>query len=55
VVGGAIATAEAWPEAAVRQALQELIAQGLPRKKAAAQLATQSGWRKNEVYDLGLS
>jgi 16S rRNA (cytidine1402-2'-O)-methyltransferase len=54
VVGGAIATAEAWPEAAVRQALQELIAQGLPRKKAAAQLATQSGWRKNEVYDLGL-
>jgi 16S rRNA (cytidine1402-2'-O)-methyltransferase len=55
VVGGAKHTAEVWPEQAVRDALQTLLNQGVSRKEAAVQIATQSGWRKNAIYELGLS
>ncbi|MDA0241846.1 MAG: 16S rRNA (cytidine(1402)-2'-O)-methyltransferase [Chloroflexi bacterium] len=55
VVGGAVQTADIWPEQAVRDALQALLGQGLSRKEAAVQIATQSGWRKNTIYDLGLT
>lgn len=55
VVGGASAEEVAWDEAAVRRAMAAKLAEGIRRKKAAGQVADQSGWRKREVYDLSLT
>jgi len=55
VVGGASAAEIAWEEAAVRRAMAAKLAQGVRRKKAAAEVAKQAGWRKREVYDLSLT
>ena len=55
VVAGASAAEVAWDEAAVRRAMAAKLAQGIRRKKAAAQVAEQAGWRKREVYDLSLT
>jgi 16S rRNA (cytidine1402-2'-O)-methyltransferase len=55
VVAGASAEELAWDEAAVRRAMASKLAQGMHRKKAAAQVAEQAGWRKREVYDLSLT
>ena len=53
VVGGAApAGSEPWTEAEVRAALADQLAQGLPRKTAAAVVAAQAGWRKRDVYAL---
>ena len=53
VLGGAAAE-ERWPEECVREALDTLLSQGVARTTAAKQVASQSGWRRREVYDLGL-
>lgn len=55
VVGGASAEEIAWDEAAVRRAMAAKLAEGVRRKKAAAQVAKQAGWRKRDVYDLSLT
>lgn len=55
VIGGASAAEVAWDKAAVRRAMAAKLAQGVRRKKAAAQVAEQAGWRKREVYDLSLT
>lgn len=53
VIGGAApAGSEPWTEAEVRAALAAQLAQGLPRKTAAAVVAAQAGWRKRDVYAL---
>jgi len=54
VIGGAQARHERWDEGRVRAALDELLAQGLPRPAAARRIAANSGWSRSEVYDLGL-
>ena len=50
VIGGASKEKAVWTETAVRQALQEYVAQGLSRKEAAVMVAAESGWRKREIY-----
>jgi 16S rRNA (cytidine1402-2'-O)-methyltransferase len=52
VIAGHEETVQEWDEAAVRAALAHHLAQGLPRKEAAARVAAQSGWRKRDVYAL---
>ena len=54
VISGA-SKGEKWSETAVLQALAQAINAGESRKKAAAQIATQSGWRKRELYQLSLT
>ncbi|HEY68580.1 MAG: 16S rRNA (cytidine(1402)-2'-O)-methyltransferase [Chloroflexi bacterium] len=55
VVGGAPEERERWDEGRVRAALDELLAQGMPRPAAARRVAEASGWSRAEVYKLGLS
>jgi 16S rRNA (cytidine1402-2'-O)-methyltransferase len=55
VIGGALAQDERWDEAQVRSALDELLGQGMSRSTAARRVAALSGWRRSEVYALGLS
>jgi len=45
---------ERWPEERVREALNRLLGQGIVRSDAARQVAIESGWRRREVYQLGL-
>ena len=54
VIGGALEERERWDEGQVRVALDELLAQGVPRPAAARRIAATSGWRRAEVYALGL-
>ena len=54
VIGGGSADSERWDEARVRSALNELLAQGLRRSIAARRVATISGWKRSDVYTLGL-
>ena len=54
VIGGAPQESERWDEERVRAELDELLAQGLARPAAARQVARASGWRRSEVYALGL-
>jgi 16S rRNA (cytidine1402-2'-O)-methyltransferase len=54
VIGGAPEVAERWSEAQVREALDGLLAQGVSRPAAARRVAALSGWRRREVYELGL-
>jgi len=54
VIGGAPEECECWDEDRVRTALEELLAQGVPRPAAARRVAAASGWSRSEVYALGL-
>nr|HID12858.1 16S rRNA (cytidine(1402)-2'-O)-methyltransferase [Anaerolineae bacterium] len=54
VIGGAPEERERWDEERVQAALDELLAQGVPRPAAARRIAAASGWSRAEVYDLGL-
>ena len=54
VVHGATEEELLWDEAAVRAAMEELLAEGMRRKTAAGRVAEDSGWRKRDVYDLSL-
>jgi 16S rRNA (cytidine1402-2'-O)-methyltransferase len=54
VIGGAPQEHVRWDEDRVRAALDELLAQGLPRPVAARRIAEASGWSRAEVYALGL-
>jgi 16S rRNA (cytidine1402-2'-O)-methyltransferase len=54
VIGGAPQEHEQWDEDRVRTALDELLAQGVGRSAAARTVAAASGWRRSEVYGLGL-
>ncbi len=54
VIQGAEVTAVSWDEGTVRSALADLLADGMSRKDAAAQVAKDSGWRRREVYKLSL-
>lgn len=53
VVAGATIV-EAWLASQVEAALTELLDTGLTTKDAVRQVASQSGWSKNEVYSLAL-
>jgi len=52
VIEGATRELERWPESKVREALVELLRDGLRRRKAAKQVASESGWSTREVYEL---
>ena len=54
VIGGAPEEWEYWDENQVRTALEELLAQGVPRPAAARRVAAASGWGRSEVYALSL-
>ena len=54
VIGGAPEGSERWDAEQVRAALDELLAQGIPRPAAAQRVAADSGWSRAEVYKLGL-
>jgi len=54
VIGGAPEERERWDEGHVQAALDELLAQGVPRPAAAQRVAAASGWSRAEVYKLGL-
>jgi len=51
VIGGAPPEAR-WDEEAVRRALEEQLAQGVPPSQAAREVAGRSGWSRREVYTL---
>jgi 16S rRNA (cytidine1402-2'-O)-methyltransferase len=55
VIRGAGESAEIWTEATIRAELDQLIASGLSKKQAANQLATLSGWRSKQIYQLSLA
>lgn len=44
--------AESWDEARIREALSNLIEEGMKRKDAAKQVSAQSGWDGREVYKI---
>jgi len=54
VIGGAPEGSERWSEEQIQAALDELLAQGVPRPIAARRIAAISGWSRREVYKLGL-
>lgn len=54
VIGGATAEEQRWDEEQVREALEDLLAQGLRRPDAAKRVADLSGWDRSAVYQLGL-
>jgi len=54
VIGGAPQEHVHWEKAQVRDALEELLAEGLARPAAARRVAAASGWSRGEVYGLGL-
>ena len=54
VIGGASQEHVRWEKARVRDALEELRAEGLARPAAARRVAAASGWSRGEVYGLGL-
>jgi len=54
VIGGAPEETERWGEDRVRAALEDLLAQGVRHSTAARRVAKASGWKRREVYVLGL-
>jgi 16S rRNA (cytidine1402-2'-O)-methyltransferase len=54
VIGGATQEHQRWDEEQVHAALDELLAQGVSRPAAARSVAAASGWRRADVYALGL-
>jgi len=55
VVGGALAEEVRWDAERVRAALRQRLQDGDSLSSAAKQVASESLWRKSEVYDLGLT
>ncbi len=55
VIGGAPEEQARWDETRVRAELDGLLAQGVPRSSAARRIAAASGWRRSDVYALGLN
>jgi 16S rRNA (cytidine1402-2'-O)-methyltransferase len=45
---------ERWQESLVRRGLEELLAQGIKPSEAARKVASQSGWTRQQVYQLAL-
>ncbi len=45
---------ERWQEPLVRRRLEELMAQGIKPSEAAREVASQSGWTRQQVYQLAL-
>ena len=45
---------EQWDESQVRRILQSQLENGTPLSRAAKDIAKQSGWRKKEIYAMGL-
>jgi 16S rRNA (cytidine1402-2'-O)-methyltransferase len=54
VIGGATDQEEPWDEEQVRDALADLLAQGVRRPDAAKRVAELSGWDRGSVYKLTL-
>ncbi|MDY6876016.1 MAG: 16S rRNA (cytidine(1402)-2'-O)-methyltransferase [Chloroflexota bacterium] len=54
VIGGVSEEHVRWDEGQVQAALEELLAQGVPRPAAARRVAVASGWSRAEVYKLNL-
>jgi 16S rRNA (cytidine1402-2'-O)-methyltransferase len=54
VIGGAPEEERRWDEEEVREALEDLLAQGIRRPDAAKRVAELSGWDRSAVYQLGL-
>ena len=55
VIGGAEPVEQApWATEELQRALDDLLAQGVPRPEAARQLAALSGWSRADIYKLGL-
>ena len=54
MIGGATQERQHWDEEQVHAALDELLAQGVSRPVAARRVAAASGWRRADVYALGL-
>lgn len=52
VVAGAPEVSARWSEAQVREALATRMAGGLSRSQAAREIASESGWRRREIYNL---
>lgn len=54
VIGGASIIEKHWSRDAVEREFSDLLAQGLSRPEATRRLAHISGWRRSDIYDLGL-
>ena len=54
VIAGAGAADSAWSEAQVKRALAERVAAGESLTRAARDIARSAGWKKNDVYQLGV-
>jgi len=54
VIGGASVDETQWSREAVEHAYADLLEQGLSRPEAARRLAELSGWRRSDIYTLGL-
>jgi 16S rRNA (cytidine1402-2'-O)-methyltransferase len=54
VIGGAPTELVKWESEETRKALDELLAQGVSRPEAARRLVAVSGWRRGDIYKLGL-
>lgn len=52
IIAGAGEVNSKWTKTQVMDALQEMHEQGIAPSKVAAQVASQSGWRRREVYQL---
>jgi 16S rRNA (cytidine1402-2'-O)-methyltransferase len=55
VIGGVPERVENWDETQVRAALQARLDAGDSLSYAAKAVATESGWKKSEIYELGKS
>lgn len=47
-------TEQRWSKAEVEKAFMDLLDTGTPLKEVSRQLALESGWQRNELYELGL-
>jgi len=54
LIAGAEPTDDTWTEARVKSALQQQIADGDSMSRAAKTVAKLSGWKKSDVYELGI-
>ena len=54
VIAGAAPDVRIWTAEQVQNALRERLAGGAPLSKAARDVAKSAGWKKNDVYQLGI-